>query len=180
MVRLLHGTSADNLQSILKRGIQPGVPNWEVSSRSHVYFWNPLCMEDFDEYDYQYQEAFRRAAESAEFCLYNANDCRRLVVEVELQDCEFWPDTSCNNMEEAVCANPVPADKIVAIYRDREDLSYYKPYFGSLRLERYMAEEVDLSVAQLKISQLILKSSDVVCEIFETLSDLSYDMERVL
>src|SRR5690349_10879718 len=107
-----HGTSADNLQSILEHGLSANESKiWNVSS-DMVYLWCPEalakadCFEDEDE-EYKALGGFRAASESAQFACATAKDCRLVVLEIELDANEVEPDRSSENMESqgAVCIN---------------------------------------------------------------------------
>lgn len=110
-----HGTSADNLQSILDNGIlaNPENRNWTVS-QNEVYFWgdNYISSECFDEDEDMDDEQrscvlINQAVESAMCALAVAKDCRILILEIEVPDDEVDTDYSCENMQHA---NSIPRD----------------------------------------------------------------------
>src|SRR6185503_20508976 len=99
-----HGTSADNLQSILTHGLSASENKlWSVSD-DLIYLWCPEAIaasnDQQDESDeYKRENAFRMASESAQFACSTAKDCRLVILEVEIEESEVEADMSSENME---------------------------------------------------------------------------------
>lgn len=188
MVKLLHGTSADNLDSILEHGIIPGNANWICSHSEMVYFWDIESMDDYGDddedekttYNSKFNQAFQQACWSAEFSLYNSVDCRRVVIEVDIPKHFFTRDYSCQNMsDQAVESIPVDSKYITRIWVDKHDLSWFKPYFAIGRLENDLSNGVDLNTVELLMVKALQKSEDFRNEAFEVLTGLVHSMELI-
>jgi hypothetical protein len=174
-MKFYHGTSADNLKSIKRFGLDAskGKQNWTVSC-APVYLWNPAKLDGGED------EARTRAAESAEFCLTRAKDCRRVVIEVDIDPEETIEDDSCENMEEAVYINRViKPSEITAIWVDKESLSLFQGYFISFHIDRELSEPLVLNDLEKCVMKLFNRANDFCCEAFEILSDLVYSMEKI-
>lgn len=155
-MRLFHGTTADNAKRILEQGfsVDTGGENWTVSGDA-VYFWSPqaLCAAGECEEDSAEYYAKNRAKDSAGFGIGKAKDARIVVFEVELDGThKVEPDSSCKNMEGAVCTfEDVPASAIRRVWVS-EDLSLLKGYFLAFLLNRDMCAH-DLSHIEKKIAK---------------------------
>lgn len=134
-----HGTSADNLASILKHGISTSEIKLWSCSLDEIYLWCPEEIaksnnQEDEEDEYKQEEGFRRAFESAQIACAAAKDCRAVVIKVLLNPADISPDLSCENMDGsgAVCIkrNIIP-DEIISIHVSN-DLSLIKGYFISL------------------------------------------------
>lgn len=125
-----HGTSADNLPSILKQGLIAGTEKlWSCSGRE-VYMWDveKLAIAEGNAGDLQEwkeQAAYNRAKESGQIACAVAKDCRIVVLKIRMSDKNVWDDTSCQYMDGAVATENVPLKNIEAIWISN-DLSLVK------------------------------------------------------
>lgn len=139
-----HGTSADNLQSILKNGITEGDSKLWNCSESAVYLWDSIRLAKANDRDLEEdadcieQEAFTMANESAQIACSRAKDCRLLVLKILIDDSEVQEDYSCENMEGSgavVLYRDVLPSEIVEI-KVSNDLSLLRGYFINLIIDR--------------------------------------------
>lgn len=136
-----HGTSADNLQNILKHGISCNeIKIWNCSL-DQVYLWDADKLAEYDQIEdeeYKQRLAFTRASESGQIALSLSNDCRIVVLKVIIDDSEIFDDTSCRNMETsgAVCINRNIELYEISEIKISNDLSLLKGYFISMILDR--------------------------------------------
>lgn len=132
-----HGTSADNLPSILKHGLSCNEEKlWNVSEDC-IYLWCPEAVGkewELEEDEDKQSRAFQAAFESGQFACSVANDCRVIVLKIELDDTEIFPDTSSENMEGrgAVCLNRDISISEIKEIMVSNDLSLLKGYFLAL------------------------------------------------
>ena len=95
-----HGTSADNLESILRDGLKCETDKvWNVSCQE-VYCWAENSVEIDDEEDVEYW-MIQLAYESAQCAMAKAKDCRGVVIMFEVDEYELTEDNSCENMQAA-------------------------------------------------------------------------------
>lgn len=134
-----HGTTADNLESILKNGlICESNKLWTVSHDAVYCYSANLLTELKHEYDNgdeieDYHEQFlERAFDSASCGLAKAKDCRAVVVVFEVDESELEDDDSCPNMDVANCVRrSIKPEEIKEIYVS-SDLAALKGYFLAL------------------------------------------------
>lgn len=172
-----HGTSADNLKSILRHGLNPENQKkiWTVSFRG-VYLWSPdALVESGDtEEEYKIDYAKEQAYSSAQMGLAMSKSGKCVVFEIELDDSLVEPDQSCENMGGAVvCLETITPKQIKAVYVS-PDLSLMKGYFIALcmgrdmfagefsRLERQIGEafgkaEIYFEISDFPLSQMKVK-----------------------
>ncbi len=155
-----HGTSADNLPSILKNGLSCSEIKLWSCSNDETYLWSVdkvMEAEDLEDEDEAQNYAFRFANESAQCACVYSNDCRLVVLKIELEEKEVYPDRSCENMEGRGCVcidrNILPSE-IVEI-KVSNDLSLLKGYFISLMLTNDYFNLDDLTPLQLKIAKAL-------------------------
>ena len=184
-VTLYHGTSADNLAAILAGGFDgaSGVQLWNCSGGAN-YFWDSEKLaesesEQDEDAEHKNQSAFNRAKSNSEMGLVRAKDCRRVVFRLEIPVSfykeHFTNDNSCRNMSGAVvCAEIVPAKYITEVYQDEESLGWFRPYFGQYLLNNDLAEQIDLSSAELAMIKAVQAAA---CEIMDEIDSL--EMIRV-
>lgn len=181
IMKLYHGTSADNLKAILKGGFNGmrGNPVWKVS-RGLNYFWDAgQCAsmngepenEEFGE-----QEARRHARESAECGLGRSRDCRRVVFEIEVSteefDSFFGQDNSCQNMDGAVVSSEKVSAKFITRYWiDENSLDFFRCYFAGIQRTSNLKIDLDLTDAESAMVDALYKS-DATCSIAESLSEM--------
>lgn len=136
MVLCYHGTSADNLQSILENGLLIDKPKvWEVSHNA-IYCWTKYYVDkeySEDEDEESIEEILIQAAVNNSYCtLAKAKDCRAVVVVFNVDESELEVDDSCPNMESANCIyRNVQLNEIVKILIS-QDLSLVRGSFISL------------------------------------------------
>lgn len=128
-----HGTSADNLESILKNGLSCNESKIWNCSGDEVYLWDTEAVGKEWEVDGAQAEdrAFQAAYESAQIACIASKDCRAVVLKIELDDSDIQPDLSCENMEGrgAVCIyrDILPAE--ILEIKISNDLSLLKGWF---------------------------------------------------
>ena len=139
-----HGTSFDNLASILRNGFDLYSDKIWSPSENGIYFWSPDALTEAGECEEEWQNdsAKQHAYESAQMAMTLAKDGRCVVLEVELDSEDVSPDTSCEHMTGAVVTfKPVKPSKIKAVYVS-PDLSMIKGYYIALarRLELFAGQ----------------------------------------
>lgn len=156
MTICLHGTSADNLPSILKDGLTKYNDKlWTVSEHG-VYFFHlekykvANGYEDEDEEDL-YQRMLNDTVDQAMFALGKAKDCRAIVIEVDLDEDEIQDDLSCEGMDTAVVSfSDIPPDRFKKVWVSN-DLSLFKGYF--LGMNNRPISNVELSELELRVAE---------------------------
>lgn len=147
-----HGTSADNLESILKYGISPNENKLWNCSNDEVYLWDDeKCNEEWE----QEESGFKMANESGQLACCAASDCRVVVIKIMLDESEIIADTSCENMEGrgAVCIDrAIKPEEIIEI-QISNDLSLLKGYFMAI-----MAENQYCGLEFSRMEQAIIKA----------------------
>ena len=160
-----HGTSADNLPSILKNGLSINESKLWSCSEDGIYLWDSIALAEANgrdlEEDAEYieSEAFRMARESGEIACSTAKDCRIVVIKVELDESELSQDTSCENMEGSgavVIYRDITLEEIVEI-QVSNDMSMLKGYFINLIIDRDYCN-VDFDRIERKIAECFKKA----------------------
>jgi len=152
-----HGTSADNLESILQNGLScDEIKLWNCSG-DEIYLWG--AMEVGKEWDCETDEeseerAFRMASESGQIACIASKDCRIVVLRIELDDSEIMPDTSHENMEGrgAVCINRTIELSEIKDIKVSNDLSMLKGYFIAMMADNEFFD-VELSRLERRIGE---------------------------
>jgi hypothetical protein len=176
-MKVYHGTSADNLPSILANGFDghSGEQVWTCSAGLN-YFWNPADLKrpcGCETMKDAVNEAKRMAKESAESTLAKAKDCRRVVFEVEIPRAELSKDTSCQNMNGAVMtSSTIPPSAITKIWIDSEPLDLFKGYFIASDMGHELRCDLNLTNIEQTVGETFKASSDAMMKIFEILSDM--------
>lgn len=152
---IYHGTSADNLESILKSGLltNAGEKIWNVSE-DKVYCYDSTKLAELEGSDPQDKEelAFSRAFENAQCGLGKSKDCRAIIVIAEIDENELEDDFSCPNMEHASCVSrDIKLSEIKEI-RVSNDLSLLKGYFLSFMVDRVVSN-LELTHLEEKIAR---------------------------
>lgn len=158
-----HGTSADNLSSILENGISCNESKLWNCSNDEIYLWGvnevakAECCEDDDETANQY--AFRFASESGQFACIPSKNCRLLVIKIKLDDTEILPDESHENMtgRGAVCMQRDILPSEIAEIKISNDLSLIKGYFISHAMNNELSG-LELSRLEKKIGEAFQKA----------------------
>lgn len=142
-----HGTTADNLHSILREGLKSDKSKVWTCSHDAVYCWSKNHLKDLQDnggcddgeretVEDWHEEFLQQAFDSASVNLGRADDCRAVVVVFEVDDCELCDDDSCPNMELANCVyRDIEIEEIKAVYVSNE-LGLLKGYFLALMLDR--------------------------------------------
>ena len=120
-----HGTSADAFAQIVKDGFVKGHTKklWNESLNC-VYLW--LCDYEEDEEE-RLTDCKLSAMGNAELALLDATNCRRVVLEIDVEGLDYVEDSSCNNMEGAIeCQEDIPLGRIKKVWIDENDLSLFK------------------------------------------------------
>lgn len=144
-----HGTSADNLESILKEGLRVDKPKLWTPSKNEIYCWSKNYIEGelrygedgpYDEEDYR-DQLTSQAYDSSFVALSKSKDCRSLVVIFGVDESELKTDDSCQYMEHAnSVGRSIKSDEIVEILVSN-DLSLLRGYFISLVMGRELVYE---------------------------------------
>jgi len=136
-----HGTSADNLDGILRDGLCPGQKNWQCSDSNHIYLWAAdkiSALEGEADPEGLLFTMKERASSTASIALAYAKDCRRVILEVELDDADVNPDRSARDMDGAVSVEKnIPPEKITRAWVDPESLAPIQGYFLMCRHETF-------------------------------------------
>ena len=161
-----HGTSADNLQSILENGLSCNEPKIWSASCDGVYMWEVDTLRKFNDYDedYKHEEAFREAFMSAQCALAFAKDCRAVVVEFEIDTEEIHEDDSNPNGHNGamVYYDNIPIEAIKSI-KISNDLSLLKGYFIGMIMNSEMLMTGFTHLEQ-KIGDLFMKGGSIYPE----------------
>jgi len=175
-----HGTSADNLESILKHGLSTSEEKLWSCSEDGIYLWDVIELakangRDLEEdADYIKEEAFRMGVESGEIACSKAKDCRVVVLQIELDESEVYDDTSCENMQGSgakVIYRDIKLSEILEI-QVSNDLSLLRGYFIGIIMDRDYCniefDRIEQKIAEaFKKSEICLDDIDDVIE-FET------------
>lgn len=157
-----HGTSADNLQSILKHGLTCSETKlWNVSC-DEVYLWDAeavgKCNDMEDPEDYE-REAFRMASQAGQTACITSKDCRVVVIKIELDQDEVSEDLSCENMagQGAVCIGRTILPSEFLEIQISNDLSLLKAHFIALIMDnQYLG--IEFSPLELKVGEAFKKA----------------------
>lgn len=130
--RYFHGTNADNLPSILKKGLTTDNDSLWLTSYQGIYLWCPKRLgkcEDLTTEKEMINEAKRRAIDSGSVGCCKAKDCRIVLIEVELNPSEVEDDSSSENMDGAVyISRNIKLSEIVSISISN-DLNLIRGYY---------------------------------------------------
>lgn len=151
-----HGTSADNLASILKYGLSPNEEKLWGCSRDEVYLWGAqeLAVAENDEdnlEEWKERAARQRAIKSGRIACAVAKDCRVVVIKIQLSPSKVRPDESCDNMDGAVCIDKVTKAQILEI-EVSNDISLIKGFIiaGLLNMWQWAkgCTKIELQIAE--------------------------------
>lgn len=171
-----HGTSADNLESILKYGLSTDENKlWNCSS-DEVYLWCPFgcakseCEEEESE-ERWHELGFKAANESAQIACAISKDCRAVVLKIELESSEYLrEDDSCENMASRgawICARNISPPEIIEISVSC-DLSLIKGYFISILINNEYSDCEFTSVE--KVVAKCFESAEIIDYIDEIIT----------
>jgi hypothetical protein len=164
-----HGTSEDNLRSILKNGLNPltEAKLWHPSGQG-VYLWSPDALVETGEAEGDNDKDFmarERAYDSAQAAMAKGKKGRCVVFEIELDSDSVEPDYSCQNMDGAVvCLDHIPPSAIKQVWIS-PDLSLLKGYFMAQVLQNELFvntfSEMEKQIAKIFLSmEFYFESSD--------------------
>ncbi len=145
-----HGTSIENLPSILENGLKVSQSKiWNVSENA-VYCWSKnYAVElgiEFDEIEEYEGNFLQNAAESGTCAVVKSRkDCRVCVIKFEVDESELSDDTSCPNMGETNCVyRDIKPEEILQVFVSK-DLSAYRLFMmgGLLRNNMYDKDGLD-------------------------------------
>jgi hypothetical protein len=169
-----HGTSADNLDNIIKHGLSANESKlWNVSE-DFVYLWCASTVgkcNDCETKEESENRAFQLAFESAQFACSFAKDCRAVVLKIHLDDSEVTADYSSENMENmgAVCINRDILPKEIKEIKISNDLSLLKAYFLCLASSNEFSN-IELSGMEKKICNAF-KNAEIYPEDVEDMTE---------
>lgn len=177
-ITAFHGTSIENLPSILKHGLGGSNADtlWRPSLRGTTYLWSPKHLEEYGacEREDGRLEAERRAIQNAETALIRATDCRIIVIEVRIPEEWAAEDWSCPNMEGAIAVHETIPCNMFRSVRVSRDLSLFKAFIVAL----YFSESNPYTVmeptwAEREICQALKNQSHwPMCEEYIKLTDI--------
>lgn len=167
-----HGTSADNLESILQNGLQPNADKVWNCSLDEIYCWPVSSFED--EY-----EAMEMAKSSATIALATSKDCRAVVIAFEIDESELDEDYSCENMDDArVVCRTIKPEEFTQVYVS-DDLSLIKGVLIGYCLNRDYYDSSVFSEIEIAIGELFNKSMQIHEYMFEMLENMTPQLETV-
>lgn len=157
-----HGTSFDNLPSILKYGLEPDAGNkvWEVSNEG-VYIWSPTKLAEMQECDDDnaIEYAKNMAYQNAAMSMAKNKSGKCVVFELSIDKDNLSEDNSCNNMEGAfVSYSLIPSECIKSIWVS-PDLSMIKGYFIYLAIHNHLYLN-EFSELETKIGKIFQKACE--------------------
>ena len=165
----MHGTTADNLENILKNGLLCDREKiWSVSTDA-VFCWskNYITANDFEEEEI-YDALKEQALSSATVGLAKAKDCRAVIIVFNIDDSELEDDDSCPHMDDANCINRnINPSEFVEVLVS-EDLSLARGAFIAGLLHRELIN-FEFSSIEYKIGRLFWESNISWYEIIEDL-----------
>lgn len=124
-----HGTTADNLPSILANGLKCDTDKVWNCSRDKIYFWGKNFIDRGCDGEFDRERLISQAFDSASCGLAAAKDCRAVIIIFELDESEHEDDNSCDNMQEANCVGrDIKPEEIKEILISN-DLSLIRGYF---------------------------------------------------
>lgn len=156
-----HGTSIENLKSILQFGFIPDKSNWTASEDDKTYFWSPKHIAKRDDEDFSEDverwndEAKRMAYDNATVAMlqFKSSQCVVFAVQVPDDSESVEPDTSCNNMEGAIAvAGHISPDSITQVWIG-PDLSMIRGYYIALIMNNDLLA-IEFTDFELKIAKL--------------------------
>lgn len=148
-----HGTSGDNLESILENGLLAHSEKIWNPSLHQVYVWGDRYIEqnypDEDRRSDKRDLLISQAMHSATCAAAVAKDCRLVVVICEVGKKRILVDNSCPNMTDASCVDgDIPKSDIVEILVS-QDMGLIKGAFiaSMLGMELFGREFSDMEIA---------------------------------
>lgn len=165
-----HGTSADNLKSILRDGLVCNNDKIWTVSEDGIYLWDAIkCGEanDIETNEEMQSEGFRMAFESAQIACAIAKDCRCIVLKIELNENDVETDYSSENMEgrgAVVTFKDIPLKAIKEI-KISNDLNLLKGYFIAMLMNNEFSG-VEFNKLETRIGQAF-KNAEIYPEDIE-------------
>lgn len=162
-----HGTSADNLQSILKHGLSISEEKIWTCSQDAIYLWNADTLAECEGYADETEKskeerAFQMAVESAQIACSIAKDCRIVVIKVSLPEKEVCMDDSSDNMECANCIRRNISPSEIQEIHVSNDLSLMRGYFLNMVVDREFSN-ISCSQMELKVAS-VFKGAEIYPE----------------
>lgn len=154
-----HGTSEDNLQSILRKGLLPDCQKVWNPSLSEVYLWSPDRLTEVGDCEAEWasDHAKQRAYESAQMAMTLAKSGKCVVLEIELNDTTVSDDDSCENMSGAVATAKVTRKQIKRIFIS-PDLSLLRGYFVGVALQNDLFNSYNFTETERTIGEVFQKA----------------------
>ena len=173
-----HGTSAENLPSILKDGLKASADKiWNVSEDAvYCYSKNYADTElgiEIEEMSDNEDAFLRQAADNASCAIVNARkDCRIAVIKFMVEESELETDYSCPNMEIANCIRrDIKPEEIVETYISA-DLSSYRLLLACNLVHCSYFDKTKLSDVEVEIAKKMSDSSEIFWDRFEEIISL--------
>ena len=173
-----HGTSAENLPSILKDGLKASADKiWNVSEDAvYCYSKNYADTElgiEIEEMSDNEDAFLRQAADNASCAIVNARkDCRIVVIKFMVEESELEDDDSCPNMEIANCIRrDIKPEEIVEVYIS-DDLSSYRLMLACNLINCYYFDNSGLSEIEIEIAHKMHDAHDILFDRFEEVINL--------
>lgn len=175
---LFHGTSAQHLRSVRKHGLKINSSKIWRPSENAIYFWSPDALVEAGECEndeWKNGYAIDRAYESAQIAMAcdPKSNGKCIVLEVEIDESEIEPDSSCDNMSGAVCIRRdiLPSEiKSVSI---SPDLGMMKGYFIAQVMGNNLFDSSQLTENEKRVAEIFSKS-----EFFFDLGDFPLEAPR--
>ena len=168
-----HGTSAENLSSILENGLLSSKNKvWNVSENAVYCYSKNLAKKDLgisnDEIEAKEDVFLRYAAESGTCAIVNSRkDCRIVVIKFEIDESELEDDFSCDNMDITNCVKrDIKPEEIKGVFIS-EDLSSFRLFILSNLLSNNFFINDAISFHEKKIAKILDN-----CEFWDNFEDI--------
>jgi hypothetical protein len=188
-MRLFHGTTFENMLSILEHGFNPTNTNWTVSESDKTYFFT----EDFFNKEYSIESDEELLAQAIPYTMdqaritlavQNPKDYRGVVMVFESENMkngsEIEPDYSCENMENcAVCLENPDMSGLVGVYIMSTEESSTRLFQLSCFLGRNYFPDLELNPIELALINSIQKSElYIISELNDYNEIVSYQFKK--
>mgnify|MGYP001580487392 CR=1 FL=1 len=160
MVLCTHGTSADNLQSILEYGLLVDKPKVWCVSNDAIYCWSKRYVDieygENEDEEYVEEILIQTALNNCYCTLATAKDCRAVVVLFNVNEDELEEDLSCDNMNIASCIHRnIKPEEIVKVLIS-QDLSIIRGLFISMMTNKRLYNNQFTEFEEKLVSYLII------------------------
>lgn len=167
-MRLFHGTTIENMLSILENGFNPKEINWTVSEPNKTYFFT----EEFFNNEYeissdedllQYAIPYTMDQARITLAVQNPKDYRGAVLVFESEymnnGSDIEPDTSCDNMDSCAVSLQNPDMKgLVSVYIMKYEESSTRLFQLAIFKDRDFFIDVEMSPIEVALVKSISKS----------------------